>query len=107
MAKANFPTSIQIAPAKGIAGDRATLNPVIYTDKNYLAGDGKITIGCFVWRDDASMEDKVWKAKSTGAGKPLGFIERWHIYNNFEIRDGATMVISENYHDSHHCHDRN
>ena len=81
MAISNFPTEVQKRQAKGAPGDKASLNPVVYTERNYLAGDAAVTVGNFVWPDpgNAAVDSDApgaFKALSSGAGLPLGLAER-------------------------------
>lgn len=102
MAIANFPTAIQTYPAIGVAGDKATLNPFVYTDVNPLAGDANIQVGRFVWLDPDNEPipehgSGIWMALSTGAEgvKPMGLVERNHSYFNLDVKDGGTLTVEE------------
>ncbi|MDR2075635.1 MAG: DUF4646 domain-containing protein [Desulfovibrio sp.] len=101
MALANFQTAVQKRQAKGIAGDKATLNPFVYTDRNYFAGDGAVTVGNFVWEDPANPApgayegSGVFSALSSGTGAPLGIVERNHSYVNYDLLDGGTLVVPQ------------
>jgi hypothetical protein len=103
MTKVNFPSSVQKTPAIGLPGAPSNLNTIIYTDRNYLSGDDAVTVGNFVWDDPANGADNsgyhgsgVFKALSSGAGKPLGIVKRWHAYVNPDILDGGTLIAPEN-----------
>lgn len=87
MSQSHFQTTISATPAHGVAGDRATLNPAVYTVNNPLA-DGAVTVGSFVWPTDAG-------AANTGTGKPLGFVERVQSQYNYDLLSGASMTIAE------------
>ena len=99
---ASFQSEIQKCPAKGVAGDKASLNPIIYTDRNYLAGDGKVAVGNFVWNDPTNSTSGdyhgsgIFKALSSGTGQPLGLVERSQSYVNYNILDGGTLIVPEN-----------
>lgn len=57
--------------SQGVPGDRANLNPAVYTTINKLVGEGQ-TVKCasFVWEN----EDGTWQ--NSGTGTPAGFVER-------------------------------
>lgn len=61
--------------AEGVPGDRASLNPIVYTWDNYLA-DGEVKAASFVW----ASATKEGFASQGGADAPLGFVERWMAY---------------------------
>jgi hypothetical protein len=101
MAKAHFQTEVQKLPAIGLPGDKASLNPFVYTERNYLAGDEAITIGKFVWSDpdnpDSSEAGSVLKALSEGNDgvRPLGIVERNLSYANYDLLDGGTLIVPQ------------
>lgn len=107
MAIANFQGQVQKVPAKGVPGDKASLNPTVYTDRNYIAGDDAVTVGNFVWDDPANPTPAaqnpnghgsgVLKALSTGTDGvlPLGVVERNLSYVNYNLRGGGTLVLPE------------
>ena len=97
MATASFQKEIQKKQAKGIQGDKATLNPVVYADRNYVVdADDTVTIGNFVWAVDTQPDGNVWRATNTGTGAPLGLVERWLGYFNFNLLDGGTLIVPKN-----------
>lgn len=75
----NFQQQVNAYPAKGVPGDRASLNPHVYVIGNPLA-EGHVTLGRFVW--DGS---EIGLAKNSGTGKPLGFVERVLAYYDLEL----------------------
>lgn len=85
MSQTQFQTAINRVPSQGVAGDKATLNPSVYTVGNPLA-DGQVNIGSFVWLSANG-------AANTGTGKPLGFIERTMTFYNYDMLSGATMTV--------------
>lgn len=101
MAYVNFPDTVQKFPAKGVPGDKATLNPFVYTDRNYVAGDDAVTVGNFVWDDPANPVPAdyhgsgILKALSNGTGLPLGIVERNLSYVNYDLLNGGTLVVPE------------
>lgn len=103
MALGNFQNAVQAVPALGVPGDKASLNPHVYTDRNYIAGDETVTVGNFVWADPANPVapdyhgSGVWKALSTGAEGtlPLGIVQRNLSYFNYDILDGGTLIVPE------------
>lgn len=86
MSQTHFQTIINPFPGQGVAGDRATLNPAVYTVGNPLA-DGPVNTGSFVW---ATADG----AANTGTGEPLGFVERVIAHYNYDLLSGATMTIA-------------
>ena len=103
MAIADFQKQVTKVPAIGVAGDKATLNPVVTTDRNYIAGDAGCTAGNFVWDNPANPVapnyhgSGIWTALSTGTDPalPLGIVLRNLSYRDYDIRDGGTLVIPE------------
>lgn len=89
-----FPSAVQKATAKGVAGDKASLNPVVYTDSNYIAGDTNISAGAFVWADESGLAEGVNKALSTGSGEPLGLVEREHAFFKTNTKNGAGLNVA-------------
>lgn len=85
MTLTTFQTTINPYPALGVAGDKATLNPCVYTESNPLA-DGAVTVGTFVWSTANGAANK-------GTGAPIGIVERVQAYYNYTVTVGATMVI--------------
>lgn len=66
---------VNLYGAEGVPGDRASLNPVVYTWDNYLA-EGEVQIASFVW----ASPTKEGFVTQDGADAPLGFVERWMAY---------------------------
>ena len=91
MTYVGFPSTVQKYPAKGKPGDKASLNPVVYTDRNYTAGDKAVTAGNFNWADPA---DSV-AALSTGASgaTPLGIVENTLSFVNDDVRSAGTLAV--------------
>jgi hypothetical protein len=85
--------NFDIAP--GVAGDRATLNPVVYATLNPIAGSA-VNIGSFVWPDSANPENI---AVQSGSGEPMGFVERWFAYAGaitptLTVPEGSTLQVA-------------
>lgn len=99
MANTHFQTQVAKFPGLGVPGDKASLNPIVTTDRNYIAGDAAVTIGNFVWDDPANPvpPDYHGSAVSTGAADtpPLGIVLRNLSYVNYDIRDGGTLIVPE------------
>lgn len=98
-----FQAEVQSYPAIGVPGDKATLNPVVATDRNYIAGDAGCTVGNFVWADPDNPVSPdyhgsgIWAALSTGTTgvQPLGVVLRNLSYFKGDIFEGATLVVPE------------
>jgi hypothetical protein len=100
MARSEFQKQVAKGQEIGVPGDKATSNPFVYTDRNYLAGAGGVTVGAFVWDDPSNPAAPepgtgVSSALSKGAGAPLGIVERNISYFNFDMRDGGTLAVPE------------
>ncbi|PHM61196.1 structural cement protein Gp24 [Xenorhabdus ishibashii] len=78
--------------APAVPGDRATQNPVIYTQGNPRA-EGEITIGHFVFAGTDPFRQV--KASTTGKSAPVGFVERILAYYNYNLTSPATMTIPD------------
>ena len=104
MAIADFQKQVATHPAIGVPGDKASLNPVVYTDRNFIAGDDKVTVGNFAWSDPANSVNGdyhgsgIFKALSGDISgyAPLGIVERNLSYVNYNILDGGTLTVPEN-----------
>ncbi|MBE8596849.1 structural cement protein Gp24 [Xenorhabdus sp. BG5] len=78
--------------APAVPGDRATQNPVIYTQGNPRT-EGDITVGHFVF---AGMDPfRQVKASTTGKDAPVGFVERILAYYNYNLISPGTMEIPD------------
>jgi len=101
MANADFQTQVQKCPAVGVPGDKASLNPIVATDRNYIAGDGAVKVGNFVWEDPTNPVPPnyhgsgIMAAKSSGTGLPLGVVLRNLSYVNADIFDSGTLAVRE------------
>ncbi|BET96526.1 structural cement protein Gp24 [Xenorhabdus taiwanensis] len=78
--------------APAVPGDRATQNPVIYTQGNPQA-EGEITIGHFVFAGTDTFRQV--KASTTGKDAPVGFMERILAYYNYNLISPGTMDIPD------------
>ena len=103
MANTHFQTQVAKFPGLGVPGDKASLNPIVTTDRNYIAGDAAVKIGNFVWAYPLNPVPPdyhgsgVLAAVSTGAADtpPLGIVLRNLSYVNYDIRDGGTLIVPE------------
>ena len=86
-----FQKQINARPAKGVPGDKAGLNPHVYTIGNPVA-DGPVTVGGFVWDGAESGQ-----AKSTGTGAPLGFVELEYAAPNKDTVQSIIHMVSERF----------
>lgn len=109
MAIANFQKQVAARPCKGVAGDKATLNPFVYTDRNYIAetaADTPVVVGNFVYssvkNDTNTSEPSIWSAVAVQANasalnnSPLGIVQRNLSYRNPDIYDGGTLNVPDN-----------
>ncbi|MBC8947071.1 MULTISPECIES: structural cement protein Gp24 [Xenorhabdus] len=78
--------------APAVPGDRATQNPVIYTQGNPRA-EGDITVGHFVFAGTDPFRQV--KASTTGKDAPIGFVERILAYYNYNLISPGTMTIPD------------
>ncbi|WP_340611881.1 structural cement protein Gp24 [Xenorhabdus bharatensis] len=78
--------------APAVPGDRATQNPVIYTQGNPRA-EGDITIGHFVFAGTDPFRQV--KASTTGKDAPVGFVERILAYYNYNLISPGAMDIPD------------
>lgn len=69
----DFQGTINTYPAIGVPGQHMSTNPLVSTQKGYLAAD-TVTIGGFVW--ETTVDDNDRFVKSTGTGVPTGFAVR-------------------------------
>ena len=103
MATANFQNQVVKVPGLGVPGDKASLNPIVTTDRNYIAGDAAVKVGNFVWADPLNPVSPdyhgsgVWEALSTGGAGvlPLGVVVRNLSYVNYDILSGATLTVAK------------
>ena len=86
-------TVINLDQAVAVAGDRASLNEIVYHTTNPIAATD-ITVGTFVWNKDGQEG----LADYGGTGAPLGFVERWLAYANWfnnNAEDGTLVIDKE------------
>jgi hypothetical protein len=89
---ADFQKKVNLNPALGIPGAFASVNPVVSTALGRIAS-ADVKIGGFVW-DDSANEGGV---KSTGTGKPLGFVARNIIYPIYGIEAENNNIVPAGY----------
>jgi hypothetical protein len=65
----SFQTSVQQQPQVGVAGDRASMNPIAVISRN---AQSAVTVARFVW-PGTDADNQV---QNTGTGKPLGLAIR-------------------------------
>lgn len=89
---AAFQAQVYTSVAPGVAGDPATPDQAIYTPQNFLAGSGGVDAGAFAFAY-SSAADTI--AIATGAGKPLGIVQRNLSYPNYTLTSEGTLHIAE------------
>lgn len=89
MAVTSFQNVVNRYPAVGVAGDKVDLNPTVYTAGNPLA-DGPVTVGTFVWATENGASNN-----SSSPLQPLGVVERVQCYYNYNMLEGATLIIGD------------
>lgn len=89
MVVTSFQNVVNRYPAVGVAGDKVDLNPTVYTAGNPLA-DGPVTVGTFVWATENGASNT-----SSTAQQPLGIVERVQCYYNYNVLEGATLVVGD------------
>lgn len=77
----------------GVPGDKATLNPTVYTVHNYLADASGVVAGTFVWEDADGLATNT---QPDPAVAPLGIVERLLVYpgNGATLEIGAGQAVS-------------
>lgn len=85
--------------AAGVGGDKATLNPCVYTDRNYIVAPGEtVTAGTFVFEDENGFASANYKGSGDDAAarKLLGFVQRDIAYagHGMEIPEGGALNIA-------------
>ena len=68
---ANFQNVVNLAPAIGLPGAYAAVNPIVSTAKGYIA-KVNVPVGGFCWEDATD----VGQVNPSGTGAPLGFVVR-------------------------------
>ncbi len=74
--------------AKGIPGQLASLNPIVYDTNNFPAGENGVTAGLAVWADY-----EVGVYNNAGTGKPLGIAMAVMNYAGCFLTERASMKI--------------
>lgn len=101
MANINFQSQVAKFPGLGVPGDKASLNQIVTTDRNYIAGDSNVKVGNFVWANPLNPVSPeyhgsgIWDAlsSSTASVLPLGLVLRNLSYFNTDIFSGATLKV--------------
>ena len=68
---ANFQNVVNLAPAIGLPGAYAAVNPIVSTAKGYIA-KVDVPVGGFCWEDTTDAG----QVNPSGTGAPLGFVVR-------------------------------
>ena len=68
---ANFQNKVNLAPAIGLPGAYAAVNPIVSTAKGYIA-KVNVPVGGFCWEDTTNAG----QVNPSGSGAPLGFVVR-------------------------------
>ena len=88
-----FQSQVNLYTAEGVAGDLATPDQAVYTPQNFLVGSGGVEVGKFAFADATSNPATV--AKKSGAGKPLGIVQRVINYANYELTEAGSMLLPQ------------
>lgn len=85
---------VNLYPAKGVAGDPATIGQAIYTPVNPLAAVD-LQVGAFVFPvvEDGLVDNGKATNKAGAATQVLGFVERAPVYFNYEILSDGSMTV--------------
>lgn len=87
-----FQSQVYTSLAQGVAGDPATPNQAVYTPQNFLAGSGGVNVGAFAFPVTSAADTL---AIATGAGKPLGIVQRNLSYPNYTVISEGTLHVDE------------
>ena len=87
-----FQKNVGLTNKVAIQGDRANQNTTIYDAVNFLAGEGGVKVGGFVFRDPSEETKVVMTGSSLAVVE--GFVERVQNVNGFTF-DPASMDIAE------------
>lgn len=87
-----FQKNVGLTNKVAIQGDRANQNTTIYDAVNFLAGEGGVKAGGFVFRDPSDETKVVMTGSSVAVVE--GFVERVQNVNGFTF-DPASMDIAE------------
>lgn len=96
-----FQTSVQVAPAVGVAGDFASANPIFNYDAGpggLVAGPNGVYIGRFAWTTAPVDGDGTYAiVNSFGSGSVAGFVPRLQQGLITDFLAGASMLIPAGY----------
>jgi hypothetical protein len=81
-------TAVNFDLPVGLPGMKAALEPTVYAGN--LVSEGPVTVGNFVWYGTT-----INQVKATGAGQPLGIVERNISFPDFDLKDEGTLVIAD------------
>ena len=95
-----FQTSVYNQPAQGVAGDRASQNPIATFDAGpggLVADANGITIGYFAWVSPPTDPDGTpsWATQVNGSGNVAGLVYNWTQALNTVFLSDAGMVIPQ------------
>lgn len=85
----DFQTSVNIAPAKGIPGGDAGINPILSAPFNYLAKEG-VVVGQFCWDNG---DGTVSGTTATATALPVGFVHLDRINTAVNLTSGPSLEI--------------
>ena len=100
MAPGGFQTQCYNSPAQGVAGDRASQNPIATFDAGpggLVADASGITIGYFAWVSPPTDPDGTpsWATQVNGSGNVAGLVYNWTQALNTVFLSDAGMVIPQ------------
>ena len=95
-----FQTTVYNQPAQGVAGDRASQNPIATFDAGpggLVADANGITIGYFAWVSPPTDPDGTpsWATQVNGSGNVAGLVYNWTQALNTVFLSDAGMVIPQ------------
>jgi hypothetical protein len=95
-----FQTQVYNQPAQGVAGDRASQNPIATFDAGpggLVADANGITIGYFAWVSPPTDPDGTpsWATQVNGSGNVAGLVYNWTQALNTVFLSDAGMVIPQ------------
>ena len=95
-----FQTSVYNQPAQGVAGDRASQNPIATFDAGpggLVADANGITIGYFAWVSPPTDPDGTpsWATQVNGSGNVAGLVYNWTQALNTVFLSDAGLVIPQ------------
>lgn len=86
---ANFQATVNAAPARGIPGGTASINPILSAPYNYQAAEN-VEIGRFVFDNG----DGTVSGTGASGATPLGFAHLDRIYTMTDVTADASLAIA-------------